>query len=73
MYPLTIFKARYCGVYEGGKWVAMNLKPGEIHPDAMGSDTECNSFFRDNEDKVGIGETMEEAVADLKKKMEKMR
>lgn len=33
LYPLTIIKDRYSGVYSGGKWLAFNLDPEEIPMD----------------------------------------
>ena len=77
MYPITVFEARYGGVYEGAPWIAVNLdKNDENWPNLMGDDTECHrafwsidngKVFNSFGDKVfaGRGKNNDEAIADL--------
>ena len=64
IYPLTIIKDRYNGVYSDGKYLAFNLDFDEIPPGAIGDDTECRNFF-DNCDSYGRGDSIEVAICDL--------
>jgi len=62
-YPCTIYKARYGGTYEGGRWVAY---PDDVIPeDAQGGDPECMAWFEENSWSVGVGSTPNEAAAHL--------
>lgn len=67
LYPLTIIRDRYNGVYSGASWLAFNLDYNEI-PDAVcGSDIDCLNFWQ-NEGKdmvVGKGAYPQEALNDL--------
>lgn len=65
LYPVTIFKARYSGVYEGGPWVAFKLDPDEIGDAATADDISCAGFFADHAGTYGYGKTPGEALAML--------
>ena len=71
LYPLTIIKDRYNGVYSGGKWLAFCNDPDEINTDIWGSDTACDFFWWEYKNGninmvIGIGDTISDAVEDLR-------
>ena len=72
IYPLTIIKDRYCGTYSGGIYTAWNKDFDEISEAVSADDVSCAKYF-DTCREVGIvygrGDTIEEAVDDLIKKM----
>jgi len=53
IYPVTIFKSRYGGVYEGAEWIAVNMDDGdgEYFAQLRGDDMDCREIFSllDNE------------------------
>lgn len=67
--PLTIVQDRYNGVYSGGKYTAWNLEYNEIPPEPCGDDVTAMNFWRDDS-MVGRGSTPDEAVDDLRQRME---
>lgn len=67
-YPLTIVYDRYTGVYSGGKYTAWNLLPWEVPKEIDGDDVECRDFWYNNLIPVGVGDTPEKAVENLKDK-----
>lgn len=86
IFPLTIIMDRYGGSYSGGKWLATSMGATETD-DAIGcGDVEENEFWgnwnSDSQDYdhphpnakwYGRGETPQAAVADLKKRLDKLR
>lgn len=71
IYPLTVVADRYRGCYSGGKWTAWNMYPDSIPYGPFGDDTSCLEFWSlDHTFPVGIGGTPDEAVQNLKEKME---
>lgn len=71
IWPLTIMLTRYNGVYEGGKWAAFNLSPAHIPAEAHGNDVTCATWWDYLGSKIaGVGNTPEEAVENLKPKIE---
>lgn len=69
IYPLTIVRDRFSGVYSGGEYTAWNLEFNEIPIDISLCDSICMDFW-DNDDKlnhyvIGKGRTSSEALADL--------
>lgn len=79
IYPLTLIKSRYGGVYEGGKFCAFNADLTDII-DSTGSDLECSEFFtnvnfgklKDDLGEIivcGKGATPEEAINSLENKL----
>ena len=69
IYPLTIILTRYGGVYEGGEYAAFNCYPNQIPRAAQGDDISCSQWWEANSDLVGVGDTAEDALADLRLKM----
>lgn len=63
-YPLTVWRSRYGGVYEGGEWVAMNCDPHSVPSEAYSDDVTCATWWS-TADRVGVGSTIEEAIAKL--------
>ena len=71
IYPLTVVADRYRGCYSGGKWTAWNMDPDSNPYGPLGDDTSCLEFWSlDHTFPVGIGGTPDEAVQNLKEKME---
>lgn len=71
IYPLTVVADRYNGCYSGGKWTAWNMYPDNLPYGPFGDDTSCLEFWSlDHAFPVGIGSTPDEAIRDLKEKME---
>lgn len=72
VYPLTVVADRYSGTYSGGKWTAWNLYPWEVPDGTFGDDCGCFDFWQSDCEEycIGIGNTPEEAICDLKTKMD---
>jgi hypothetical protein len=86
LHPCTIMKARYQGTYEGAPWLALNCYPEDYPSEAHGDDITCGAFWDTVRrgvrcyDKelfgkptviiVGMGLTPDEAVADLRRKLD---
>lgn len=71
IYPLTITSDRYGGAYSGGEYIAWNLYAFEVPEDPFLDDVTCMEFWYSNDEKnCAVGETIEEAVENLRKKME---
>ena len=45
IYPLTITKDRYSGVYSGGEWTAWNCDADEVPSDISDDDVTCCGFW----------------------------
>lgn len=68
IYPLTIIRDRYNGVYSKGKYLAFNLDYYDIPQEIDGYDVECFDFWCYSEPskyKIGKGNTIEEALENL--------
>jgi len=70
LYPVTIMRARYGGVYEGGAWVAFHCDPAEVPTEVWGDDIECSHWFSINADRIGTGSNPSAAVLELQAKCE---
>lgn len=70
IYPLTIVRDRYTGVYSGGKYTAWNLNPQFIPHAIVEDDVTCRIFWIENIIPVGVGETINEAIECLRKQLE---
>ena len=68
-YPTTIVSDRYNGTYSGGQWLAFACDYWDVPDGVDGGDTECESFWNDNEYAVGRGSTPQEAFDNLKELM----
>ena len=69
IYPLTIVPTRYRGTYEGGKWAAFNTHVNKMPNGWDDSDVQCVSWWRLNHNRIGTGESPEEAMSDLQAKV----
>lgn len=70
-YPTTIIADRYSGTYSGGAWVAFPLYAEDIDPRASGDDISCAEFWGEMDPhEYGVGDSPQEALEDLRKKME---
>lgn len=73
IFPLTIVKDRYMGVYSGGLFTAWHMY-SEYVPEEIGDD-DCTAFdFWNNDSKeyiIGIGKTPDDAVRDLYLKLKR--
>lgn len=72
IYPLTVVKDRYNGTYSGGKYTAWKLYPWGIPEAVFGDDNSCWNYFRSTHDIYGRGDTPDEAVIDLKRRLDKL-
>jgi hypothetical protein len=70
LWPIAIFETRYGGTYEfGAKWFAFPFdEHRELEEQALGEDAECSNWFVGNKDRIGLGETPNDALSDLFKK-----
>lgn len=72
IYPLTVVKDRYTGVYSGGKYTAWNLDFYEVPEDIAADDVTCSIFwYADEEPLAGRGDTPQEAIDDLLLRIQK--
>ncbi len=71
IYPVTIIRSRYGGVYEGAEWVAFNEYPLDLSG-AMGSDAECCAFFSEYKKPIGRGKTPMAAYKSLIRESKKV-
>lgn len=69
IYPLVIIKDRYTGVYSNGKYTAWNMYFEDIPREIDEDDVTCRNFWHSYEEVVGLGDTPNEAVEDLRQKM----
>lgn len=69
LYPVTIICDRYNGCYSGGKYTAWNEDYYSLSEDADGSDIPAMNFFYNCPYVYGVGNTPNEALEDLKKKL----
>lgn len=70
IWPCTITPARYSGVYEGKRWTAFYCYPEEIPNDPFSDDITASTWWSYFNNLVGLGDTPNEAFADLKLKIE---
>lgn len=73
IYPLTIINDRYTGTYSGGIFTAWNMDYYEIPTDPDEDDVTCMLFWAKTDIIVGRGETPQEAVDDLKRRLEALK
>ena len=69
IYPLTIINDRYTGTYSGGKFTAWNLDYYKIPVDPDDDDVTCMAFWATNKIPVGRGDSPEDAVKDLERRL----
>lgn len=68
-YPTTIIRDRYDGTYSGAEWLAFPLDYFNVPDEVDGGDPECMMFWDSYDGVVGKGDTPQEAMGDLIKKM----
>lgn len=79
LYPVAVFSTRYGGTYEGAPWVAVktHVDPGMSGAilstvdleDCQSDDVSCMMWFDDSSKVIGRGDSPDEAVADLARKL----
>lgn len=69
-YPTTIICDRYGGTYSSASWLAFPHDSWDIPEEVDGEDVECYLFWQDYDGIVGKGETPQEAMQDLIRKMQ---
>lgn len=70
MYPCTIIKDRYTGAYSGGEWTCWPKYIEEIPDEIEAGDIPCMEFWKSYDtSKVGIGDSPNDAVKDLRIKL----
>jgi hypothetical protein len=78
LWPVTIMRTRYGGVYEGGEWVAFNADPWSrwygksdgLPMEAFADDITCGDWWAsDAAALVGRGATPDEALKDLHRRI----
>ena len=73
IYPLTIINDRYTGTYSGGIFTAWNMDYYEIPTDPDEDDVTCMLFWAKTDIIVGRGDTPQEAVDDLTRRLEALK
>jgi hypothetical protein len=68
LYPVTIFRTRYGGIYEGGEWAAFPLDLLQVPDEPIADDLTCATWWKQFADAVGVGDTPDAALADLEAK-----
>ena len=70
IYPLTITKDRYGGVYSGGTVLA--VKSYSFPEEVFGDDTTCSEFwtYDSRRNIIGVGNTIHDAIVDLANKID---
>jgi hypothetical protein len=65
VWPVTIVRSRYGGIYEPGEWVALACMPADLPLEWDADDVTCASFYEDRRDEIGGGSNPQEAYVDL--------
>jgi hypothetical protein len=55
LYPVTMIRTRYGGIYEGGEWAAFPIRFDDIPPEVDGDDAACATWWADFAYAVGVG------------------
>lgn len=71
VYPLTITCDRYSGTYSGGLYIAWNMRAFEVPTEPFLDDATCFGFWLSyDKSKCAVGNTIEEAIENLRNKLE---
>lgn len=70
IYPIAVVTDRYWGTYSGGIWTAWNCRPTEIPEAIFADDIPCSDFWSTTTMIIGRGRTPEDAIEDLKRRLE---
>lgn len=67
IWPVTIVRARYSGVYEVGAWLAFPHHPDQLPVEWDAGDVICVEFWSDprRQEEIGGGDSPDAAYADL--------
>lgn len=65
VYPVTIVRARYGGIYEPGEWLAFPRDPEKLPEGWQDEDVPCREFWELWTEPVGSGATPTDAYTDL--------
>ena len=71
LYPVTLIRTRYGGIYEGGEWAAFPIHSDEIPVEVEGDDVTCATWWSEFGHAVGVGASPDAALADLEEKCDK--
>lgn len=64
IYPVTIVRTRYDGLYEGDEWTAFACASSYVPWDVLGGDV-CEKWWADPDRIVAVGTTPDEALGKL--------
>ncbi len=72
LWPIAIIEDRYHGTYSGGKWIAIaNWRKDDrlnfVEDEGNGGDTDASDFWYNPPSWVAVGNTPQEALAELKR------
>lgn len=65
IYPVTIIRVRYGGVYERCEWAAFYCYPYDFPYEAMADDCTCMDWWGEHGNGVGKGSSPSDAVKNL--------
>jgi hypothetical protein len=70
VFPVTIVRARYGGIYEPGRWLAFPRDPDQLPVEWQDEGLPCRDFWLAWSEPVGGGDTPNDAYSDLVCKVE---
>jgi hypothetical protein len=73
VWPVTIVRARYGGIYEPGVWLAFPSHPDALPIEWDAGDIIASSYYEDHSHEIGGGSTPDEAYENLRTIMRKRR
>lgn len=69
LWPVTIVRARYGGIYEPGDWLAFSAWPDQLPAEWNADDVTAIEFYARRRREIGGGRTPNEAYDDLVNKL----
>lgn len=73
LWPVTRIKDRYHGSYSGGEWVAYYAHVDAIPEEASSDDVSCDQYWDNPRVPFGVGSSPDLALADLVRRMDKVK
>jgi hypothetical protein len=73
VWPVTIVRARYGGIYEPGVWLAFPSHPDALPIEWDAGDIMASSYYEDHSHEIGGGSTPDEAYDNLRTIMRRRR
>jgi len=73
LWPVTIVRARYGGIYEPGDWLAFSALPNGLPAEWDADDVTAMDFYARRSREIGGGKTPNEAYDDLVRKLAERR